>query len=87
MPVTRGIMRNSWFPTKIAEYVTVGKLQEPGKDGIEALRDPTFGSRRVRKAEMAAQRAASFEADLAAEASAVPRSTTETEFPTLSVRV
>lgn len=59
-------MRNAWFPMKMAEYVTGSKLYELRKEKGVPERDPAFGSKRERKAELAAQRAAA--AQLAAEA-------------------
>jgi hypothetical protein len=59
-------MRNAWFPMKMAEYVTGSKLYELKKENIVPERDPAFGSKRERKAELAAQRAAADQ--MAAEA-------------------
>ena len=55
MPVTRGIMRNIWFPRKMAEYATASKLQELERENITPERDPTFGSKQERKTAIAAQ--------------------------------
>ncbi|KAL2067317.1 hypothetical protein VTL71DRAFT_1741 [Oculimacula yallundae] len=52
IPVTSGVMRNIWYPKKMAEYLTLSKIQELGvkKDSITE-RDSTFQSRAVRKLE------------------------------------
>jgi hypothetical protein len=47
-------MRNTWFPRKIAEYASPTKLKELAKVDIVTERDPTFGSKRERKAARAA---------------------------------
>lgn len=55
MPVAPGVMRNIWFPKKMAEYVTSAKLQTLQKEDISLERDPTFGTNHERKAAKAAQ--------------------------------
>ncbi|KAH6719111.1 hypothetical protein BKA61DRAFT_473565 [Leptodontidium sp. MPI-SDFR-AT-0119] len=52
IPVTSGVMRNIWYPKKMAEYLTIAKLQELGvkKDAI-LERDSTFQSNAARKLE------------------------------------
>lgn len=42
VPVPPGVMRNTWFPKKMAEYQTQAQLKELGDVVIE--RDSTFGS-------------------------------------------
>ncbi|KAG4435676.1 hypothetical protein IFR05_008842 [Cadophora sp. M221] len=52
IPVTSGVMRNIWYPKKMAEYLTIAKLQELGvkKDAI-LERDSTFQTNAARKLE------------------------------------
>jgi len=52
IPVTSGVMRNIWYPKKMAEYLTMEKLQELGvkKDSV-VERDSTFQTNAVRKLE------------------------------------
>ncbi|KAK0104598.1 hypothetical protein ONS95_004884 [Cadophora gregata] len=52
IPVTSGVMRNIWYPKKMAEYLTMEKLQNLGlkKDSV-VERDSTFQTRAVRKLE------------------------------------
>jgi len=52
IPIPPGLMRNEWFPHRMAEYVTRGKLQELGlaKDA-NLERDSTFLSSAARKVE------------------------------------
>jgi hypothetical protein len=46
------MMRNIWFPKKMAEYLTADKLQELGvKKDATVERDPTFRSNMERKLE------------------------------------
>lgn len=52
VPVPPGTMRNTWFPSKMAEYMTLAKLKELGDVVIE--RDTTFGG--VQERELARQR-------------------------------
>jgi len=47
VPVPPGTMRNTWFPNKMAEYMTLAKLKELGDVVVE--RDPTFGSRQEKE--------------------------------------
>ncbi len=46
------MMRNIWYPKKMAEYVTAAKQEELGvkKDAV-LERDSTFGTRKQRKLE------------------------------------
>jgi hypothetical protein len=67
VPITRGIMRNTWFPKKMAEYVTLSKLQELKRENSVPERDPAFGSKQERKAAVAAQRTGSTPAATQAE--------------------
>jgi CO dehydrogenase/acetyl-CoA synthase beta subunit len=54
VPVTAGVMRNIWYPKKMAEYLTAVKLQELGvKKDLVLERDSSFRSnteRRLNKA-------------------------------------
>jgi Ribosomal protein L9, N-terminal domain len=82
VPVTRGIMRNLWFPNKMAEYVTLSKLHELKKENIVPERDPEFPSRRERKVVNAAQAAAlAQEAALAEEVYPEEGSAEKVELP------
>lgn len=38
-------MRNRWFPSRIADYVTPIQLKQLEKDGVDTSRDFTFGVR------------------------------------------
>jgi hypothetical protein len=38
-------MRNRWFPSRIADYVTPLQLKQLEKDGVDTSRDFTFGVR------------------------------------------
>lgn len=49
MPITPGVMRNIWYPRKMATYVTMSKLQELGGRNIAVERDPVFGTNKERK--------------------------------------
>jgi Ribosomal protein L9, N-terminal domain len=50
IPVTRGMMRNIWYPKKMAEYLTTAKLQQLGvKKDTAVERDSTFRSNTERK--------------------------------------
>ncbi|KAH7330205.1 hypothetical protein BKA65DRAFT_480363 [Rhexocercosporidium sp. MPI-PUGE-AT-0058] len=52
IPVTSGVMRNIWYPKKMAEYLTIAKLQELGvKKDAMLERDSTFQTNAVRKKE------------------------------------
>ncbi|KAH8586162.1 hypothetical protein B0O99DRAFT_695760 [Bisporella sp. PMI_857] len=50
VPISKGVMRNQWYPEGIATYVTTPKLQELKRKNITAERDFEWGSVRVRKA-------------------------------------
>jgi hypothetical protein len=54
VPVTAGVMRNIWYPKRMAEYLTAVKLQELGvKKDLVLERDSSFRSnteRRLNKA-------------------------------------
>lgn len=47
VPVPPGVMRNSWFPRKMAEYQTLAQLKELGDVAIE--RDSTFNPREMER--------------------------------------
>lgn len=47
VPVPPGTMRNTWFPNRMAEYMTLAKLKELGDVVIE--RDPTYGGRQEKE--------------------------------------
>ncbi|KAG9248797.1 hypothetical protein BJ878DRAFT_287734 [Calycina marina] len=47
VPITPGVMRNIWYPRRMAGYVTMAKLQELGD--ITAERDFVFGTNKQRK--------------------------------------
>jgi hypothetical protein len=50
IPVTAGMMRNIWYPKKMAEYLTTDKLQQLGvKKDTAVERDSTFKSNTERK--------------------------------------
>ena len=50
IPVTAGMMRNIWYPKKMAEYLTSNKLQQLGmKKDTTVERDSTFKSNTERK--------------------------------------
>lgn len=84
MPVTRGIMRNVWYPKKMAEYVTLSKLHELKKENIVPERDPEFLSRRERKFANAAQAAAlAQDANQAEEFALEEDSAEKVELPTI----
>ncbi|KAE8452338.1 hypothetical protein EG329_001038 [Mollisiaceae sp. DMI_Dod_QoI] len=52
IPVTAGVMRNIWYPKKMAQYVTAARLQELGvKKDAMLERDSTFRSSVERKIE------------------------------------
>lgn len=82
MPVTRGIMRNTWFPKKMADYAPASRLEELAKEDIVPERDPTFGSKKERKAAMAAQPPAAPQIEVEVQEEVVER----VELPLLSVR-
>jgi len=50
VPITPGVMRNIWYPRKMATYVTMSTLQGLGGKDIAAERDPLFGTNKERKA-------------------------------------
>lgn len=52
IPVTSGMMRNIWYPKKMAEYLTLTKLRELGvKKDSTVERDSAFRSNAERKLE------------------------------------
>ena len=83
MPVTRGIMRNIWFPRKMAEYATASKLQELERENIVPERDPTLGSKQERKAAIATRPSSPAEVEATLDEKPVER----VELPQLSVRI
>lgn len=52
IPVTAGVMRNIWYPKKMAQYVTAAKLEQLGVTKDAPLeRDSTFRSTTEKKLE------------------------------------
>ncbi len=51
VPVTRGQMRNQWYPKQIAQYVQAVELRQHQKAGINMDRDYGFGIAEVKKTE------------------------------------
>ena len=52
IPVTAGMMRNIWYPKRMAEYLTINKVQQLGvKKDTTVERDSTFKSNMERKLE------------------------------------
>ncbi len=52
IPVTAGMMRNIWYPKRMAEYLTIDKVQQLGvKKDTTVERDSTFKSNMERKLE------------------------------------
>ena len=50
IPVTAGVMRNIWYPKKMADYLTAAKLQKLGiKKDTVIERDTNFRSNTERK--------------------------------------
>ncbi len=88
IPVTAGMMRNIWYPKKMAEYLTDDKLQQLGVKKDTAIeRDSTFRSNTERRLEKEKEK---FERNIAAEAmtaSIEPESTIAIELDLLSVRL
>jgi len=56
IPVTAGLMRNAWFPRRMAEYMTTAKLAALGKKDIEVTRDSAFGSKEYNQRERERER-------------------------------
>jgi hypothetical protein len=89
IPVTAGMMRNIWYPKKMAEYVTNDKLQQLGvKKDMTIERDSTFRSNMERKLDKEKEK---YERTVAAEESAMaslePESSIPVELGLLSVRL
>ena len=54
VPVTAGVMRNIWYPKRMAEYLTAVKLQELGvKKDFVLERDSSFRSNTERRLDKA----------------------------------
>ena len=54
VPVTAGVMRNIWYPKRMAEYLTAVKLQELGvKKDFALERDSSFRSNTERRLDKA----------------------------------
>jgi hypothetical protein len=54
VPVTAGVMRNIWYPKRMAEYLTAVKLQELGvKKDFVLERDSSFRSNTARRLDKA----------------------------------
>lgn len=49
IPATAGLVRNVWFPRRMAEYMPDTKLKELGIDADTVARDPTFQSAKERR--------------------------------------
>ncbi|KAF1959917.1 hypothetical protein CC80DRAFT_313110 [Byssothecium circinans] len=43
IPINPALMRNRWFPARIADYVPAVQLKQLKAQGVEMGRDPTFG--------------------------------------------
>lgn len=91
IPVTAGMMRNIWYPKKMAEYVTAAKLQQLGvkKDAL-IERDSTFRSNAERKLDKEREKLEREAADAAAEAATLavePEPVLPIELELLSVRL
>jgi hypothetical protein len=57
VPVTAGVMRNIWYPKRMAEYLTAAKLQELGVKRDAVLeRDSSFRSKTERRFEKELER-------------------------------
>lgn len=89
IPVTAGMMRNIWYPKKMAEYLTTDKLQQLGvKKDTTIERDSTFRSNTDRKFDKERER---FERTAAAAAESAmtslkPEPAVPMELDLLSVR-
>lgn len=69
IPVTPGMMRNIWFPKKMAEYLTTARLQQLGvKKDTAVERDSTFRSNTERKLDKEKEKRERKNASVAAEA-------------------
>lgn len=88
IPVTAGMMRNIWYPKKMAEYLTDDKLQQLGVKKDTAIeRDSTFRSNTERKLEKEKEK---FERSVAADsvmASIESEPTIPVQLDLLSVRL
>jgi Ribosomal protein L9, N-terminal domain len=89
IPVTAGMMRNIWYPKKMAEYLTEDKLQQLGVKKDTAIeRDSTFRSNTERKLDKENEK---YERAAAAAESAMtslePESSIPMELDLLSVRL
>jgi hypothetical protein len=49
VPIAAGVMRNIWYPRKMAGYMTMARLTEIAQTDLQVERDSTFGSRAERK--------------------------------------
>lgn len=43
VPLNRSMMRNRWFPARIADYVPMTQLKKLKAEGVEIARDFTYG--------------------------------------------
>ena len=90
IPVTAGMMRNIWYPKKMAEYLTDDKLQQLGvKRDTTLERDSTFRTNTERKIDKERERF-DRQAAVAAEslmASIEPEAAMPMELDLLSVRL
>ena len=88
IPVTAGMMRNIWYPKKMAEYLTEDRLQQLGVKKDTAIeRDSTFRSNTERRLEKEKER---FERSAAVEsvmASIQPEPAIPMQLDLLSVRL
>ena len=72
IPVTAGMMRNIWFPKKMAEYLTTARLQQLGvKKDTAVERDSTFRSNTERKLDKEKEKQERKVASVTAEAEVV----------------
>ncbi|KAE9376718.1 hypothetical protein N431DRAFT_462533 [Stipitochalara longipes BDJ] len=85
IPVTAGMMRNIWYPKKMAEYLTGDKLQQLGmKNDTSIERDSTFRSNTERKFDKEKERLERNVATESVMASIEPESTTPMQLDLLS---